>query len=129
LGIVRELGFLYESSMMSDDRPYELLQNGQPTGLVEIPVEWIADDAPLFNVQGANYASPREVAQVWIDEFDKAWEEGTLFVLTMHPHITGHRSRIVALELLLEHMRAKGKVWFATHRAAAEYVKQEAGRN
>ena len=127
LSIIRELGFQYESSMMSDDRPYELLQNGTPTGLVEIPVEWILDDAPLFNVQGANYASPREVAQVWIDEFDKAWEEGTMFVLTMHPHVSGHRSRIVALELLIDHMRAKGKVWFATHGGAVEYVKREAG--
>ena len=126
LSIIRDLGFTYESSMMSDDRPYELLQDGQPTGIVEIPVEWILDDAPLFNVQGANYASPRDVAQVWIDEFDRAWEEGTMFVLTMHPHISGHRSRIVALELLIAHMRAKGNVWFATHRQAAEYVKQQA---
>ena len=127
LSIIRDLGFMYESSMMSDDRPYELLQNGQPTGIVEIPVEWILDDAPLFNVQGANYASPREVAQVWIDEFDKAWEERTMFVLTMHPHIIGHRSRIVALELLIDHIRKKEGVWFATHRQAVEYVKQQAG--
>jgi peptidoglycan/xylan/chitin deacetylase (PgdA/CDA1 family) len=129
LSIVRELGFVYESSMMSDDRLYELLQDGQPTGIVEIPVEWILDDAPLFNVQGTNYASPREVAQVWIDEFDKAWEERTMFVLTMHPHIIGHRSRIVALERLIDHIRAKpsGTVWFATHRAAVEYAKREAG--
>lgn len=127
LSIIRELGFMYESSMMSDDRPYELLQNGQPTGIVEIPVEWILDDAPLFNVQGTNYAPPREVAQVWIDEFDKAWEEGTMFVLTMHPHVIGHRSRIVALELLIDHINSKGSVWFATHRQAAEYAKKEAG--
>lgn len=127
LSIIRELGFIYESSMMADDRPYELLQDGQPTGIVEIPVDWILDDAPLFNVQGANYASPREVAQVWIDEFDKAWEERTMFVLTMHPHIIGHRSRIVALEILIDHIRKKGNVWFATHRQAAEYVKKEAG--
>lgn len=127
LSIIRELGFMYESSMMSDDRPYELLQNGQPTGIVEIPVEWILDDAPLFNVQGTNYAPPREVAQVWIDEFDKAWEEGTMFVLTMHPHVIGHRSRIVALELLIDHINSKGRVWFATHRQAAEYAKKEAG--
>ena len=127
LAIIRELGFTYESSMMSDDRPYELLQNGQPTGMVEIPVEWILDDAPLFNVQGANYSAPRAVAQVWIDEFAKAYEEGTMFVLTMHPHVIGHRSRMVALEMLLDYIRAKGKVWFATHRAVAEYVKREAG--
>ncbi|HEX6314572.1 MAG TPA: polysaccharide deacetylase [Gemmatimonadaceae bacterium] len=127
LSIIRELGFMYESSMMADDRPYELLQDGQPTGIVELPVEWILDDAPLFNVQGANYASPREVAQVWIDEFDKAWEERTMFLLTMHPHVIGHRSRIVALELLIDHIRKKGGVWFATHRQAVEYVKKEAG--
>ena len=127
LTILRELGFQYESSMMSDDSPYELMQNGQPTGMVEIPVEWILDDAPLFGVQGANYSPPRDVAQVWIDEFDKAWEEGTMFVLTMHPHVIGHRSRIVALEMLINHMRAKGKVWFATHGGAVEYVKREAG--
>ena len=126
LDIIRELGFTYESSMMSDDRPYELMQDGKATGIVEIPVEWILDDAPLFNVQGANYASPRDVAQVWIDEFDKAWEEGTMFVLTMHPHISGHRSRIVALELLIDHIQKKGNVWFATHRQAVEYVKQQA---
>jgi len=127
LKIIRELGFLYESSMMSDDRPYELLQNGEPTGVVELPVEWIQDDAPLFNVQGANYASPREVAQVWIDEFDRAWDEGTMFLLTMHPHIIGHRSRIVALELLLDHIQKKGLAWFATHRSAADFVAQAAG--
>ena len=127
LSIVRELGFRYESSMMSDDRPYELMQHGQPTGIVEIPVEWILDDAPLFGVQGTNYSSPRDVARVWIDEFDRAWEEGTMFVLTMHPHIVGHRSRMVALELLIDHIRAKGKIWFATHAAAAEYVRREAG--
>ena len=42
--------------------------------------------------------NPRDVMQVWIDEFDKAWEEGTMFLLTMHPHVIGHRSRIIALE-------------------------------
>jgi len=127
--ILRELGFRYESSMMSDESPYELMENGQPTGLVELPVEWIMDDAPLFNPQGNAYSPPREVAQVWIDEFDKAWEEGTMFVLTMHPHISGHRSRVAALEVLIDHMKSKGGVWFATHEETAEYVRRQAGMN
>lgn len=127
LAIVRELGFTYESSMMSDERPYELMQDGKPTGVVELPVEWIMDDAPLFNPQGNAYANPRDVAQVWMDEFDRAWDEGTVFLLTMHPHISGHRSRIVALDMLIEHMKRKGSVWFATHREVAEYAKQQAG--
>ena len=52
LAILRDMGFRYESSLMADDSPYELLQNGRPTGLVEIPVEWILDDAPLFDPRG-----------------------------------------------------------------------------
>ena len=127
LDIVRRMGFLYESSLMADDRPYELVQDGHPTGVVELPVEWILDDAPLFNPQGTRYSPPREVMQVWIDEFDRAWEEGTMFLLTMHPHITGHRSRIVALEGLIAHIKAKGDVWFGTHEQAARYVRAQAG--
>jgi peptidoglycan/xylan/chitin deacetylase (PgdA/CDA1 family) len=123
LRILRELGFLYDSSLMSDDRPYELLEHGQPTGIVELPVEWILDDAPLVDPRGSNYSAPREVLQVFIDEFDRAWEERGMFVLTVHPHIIGHRSRILVLEKLIEHIQAKGGAWFATHRQAAEYVK------
>jgi peptidoglycan/xylan/chitin deacetylase (PgdA/CDA1 family) len=127
LQIVRDMGFLYESSLMADDRPYELLQDGEPTGIVELPVEWILDDAPLFNPQGTRYSPPREVMQVWIDEFDKAWEERTMFLLTMHPHITGHRSRIVALEGLIDHIQSRGGAWFGTHAEAALWVRQQAG--
>jgi hypothetical protein len=43
--------------------------------------------------------------------FDGALAEGGVFLLTMHPHDIGHRSRIA----LLEHLNALGKVWFATH--------------
>ncbi len=129
LRILRDMGFRYESSLMADDAPYELLQNGEPTGLVELPVEWILDDAPLFDPRGQSYASPRDVARVWMDEFDKALEEGTMLVLTLHPHVSGHRSRIVALEQLIAHIEktACGKVWWATHADAAEYVRKAAG--
>jgi peptidoglycan/xylan/chitin deacetylase (PgdA/CDA1 family) len=127
LRIIRDLGFVYESSLMADDSPYEILAGGQPTGMVELPVEWILDDAPLFNPQGDRYSAPRDVLQVWIDEFDKAYEEGGMFLLTMHPHVIGHRSRIRVLELLIEHIRRKPGVWFGTHREAAEYVKRAAG--
>ncbi|MDP5053713.1 MAG: polysaccharide deacetylase, partial [Congregibacter sp.] len=126
LSIVRDMGFLYESSLMHDDRPYELLQNGEATNLVELPVEWILDDAPLMNPVGDRYMNPRDVMQVWIDEFDKAWEEKTMFLLTMHPHVSGHRSRIVALEGLIKHIKAKGDVWFATHEEAARYIRKQA---
>jgi peptidoglycan-N-acetylglucosamine deacetylase len=123
LDILRDVGFLYDSSLMADDDPYEIEAGGQPTGIVELPVEWILDEAPLINPRGNSYTPPRDLAQVWIDEFDVAWKEGGMFVLTTHPHLIGHRSRMVALALLVDHIRSKPGVWFATHRAAAEYVK------
>ena len=128
LRILREMGFRYESSLMADDSPYELLQRGERTGMVELPVEWILDDAPLFDPRGQSYMNPRDVAKVWIDEFDKAYDERGMFLLTLHPHVSGHRSRIIALELLLAHIRSKpaSQVWYGTHAAAAEYVRKTA---
>ena len=127
LDLLLELDFLYDSSLMADDRPYELEADGEATGLVELPVDWILDDAPLFNPLGDRYASPREVLEVYKDEFDGAYEEGTMFLLTMHPHYIGHRSRIVILRELIDHMRSKPGVWFGTHREAVEWVKERAG--
>ena len=45
LAIEKELGLLYDSSLMADEDCYELLLDGEETGLVELPVEWVRDDA------------------------------------------------------------------------------------
>ena len=127
LDIIRDLGFLYDSSLMADDRPYEINAHGEPTGMVELPVEWIMDDAPVFNPRGASYSHPRDVLEVWKDDFDGAYAEGTMFLLTMHPHVIGHRSRIVVLEELIDYIQGHEGVWFATHLEAAQYVKEQAG--
>jgi len=126
LELLLEMGFLYDSSLMADDRPYELLANGRPTGLVELPVDWILDDAPLMNPLGDRYSSPRDVLQVYRDEFELAYHERTMFLLTMHPHLIGHRSRITVLEALIEYMRSREGVWFGTHEAAVRWVKLQA---
>jgi hypothetical protein len=69
-----------------------------------------------------------DVLEIYRAEFDKAYEEGSMFLLTMHPFVTGHRSRMAALEKLVVHMKARPGVWFATHeqvaRAAAEQLKK-----
>jgi len=130
LRICREMGLLYDSSLMADDDPYELVEEGEPTGIVELPVEWIKDDAPYLNMQRfaaiRPYTPPSGVLEIFKAEFDGAWDEGGLFVLTMHPHIIGHRSRMYLLEALVEHIKGKGKVWFATHAEVAAYCKEQA---
>lgn len=130
LAISREMGVLYDSSLMADDDPYELLEDGQPTGVVELPVEWIRDDAIYFNMDRFSglrpYTPPSSVLEIFTAEFDGAYAEGGLFLLTMHPHIIGHRSRIALLERLIEHIRGHAGVWFATHADIARYVKEHA---
>ncbi len=127
LQIIREMKLLYDSSLMADDDAYELMDGGEATGIVELPPEWIRDDAVYFNFHRFSalrpYTPPSGVEEIFRAEFDGAFEEGGLFLLTMHPHITGHRSRLPLLERLIHHMKAKGPCWFATHAQVAEYVK------
>jgi hypothetical protein len=49
-----------------------------------------------------------------------------MFLLTMHPHYIGHRSRIVVLRELIEHIKTKPDVWFGTHEAAVRWVREQA---
>lgn len=130
IDIVAELGLDYDSSLMADEAPYELLLDGRPTGLVEIPVEWLRDDAVylLFNRNPPTrpWMSPDDVFAVFRRELDAAWEEGGLFQLVMHPFVIGYRSRIWILEALIEHACGKGGVWFATHADVARWVREQA---
>jgi len=125
LSITREMGLLYDSSLMGDDDPYELLEKGEPTGVVELPVEWIKDDAVYFNMDRFSALRPNMppsgVLEIFKAEFDGAWQDGGLFILTMHPHYIGHRSRLALLADLIDHMKSCGGVWFATHEEIARY--------
>ena len=127
LSICREMGLLYDSSLMADDDPYELLEDGEATGMVELPVEWIRDDAVYFNMDRFSalrpYTAPSAVLEIFKAEFDGALAEGGLFLLTMHPHITGHRSRMPMLEELIRYIQSHTGVWFATHAEVAAYCR------
>lgn len=123
LSIIEELGLAYDSSLMADDDCYEILAAGRRTGVIEVPCDWIRDD---FVYQGLNLTTgtlprvaPEQSFAIYRDEFDAAYADGGLFQLTMHPHVTGHRSRMVWLRRLLEHIAGHDGVWFATHEQVA----------
>ena len=48
-----------------------------------------------------------------------------MFVLTLHPHVTGHRAPMRELDQLIAYMKAKPGVWFATGEQIARYVKSQ----
>ena len=124
LGLILDAGFLYDSSLMAMDEPYEVLGDGKPTGLVELPIEWILDDFPYYsgNAQGS-LPSPEAVFQIYKDEFDVAYDERTMVIITLHPHVSGHRSRLAQLDRFVTYMKSKPGVWFATLEQIARAVK------
>jgi peptidoglycan/xylan/chitin deacetylase (PgdA/CDA1 family) len=127
LAIARDMGLLYDSSLMADVDCYELLLDGEPSGVVELPVEWIRDDAVYFNMNRfaglRPYTPPSDVYDIFRRELEAAHAEGGIFQLTMHPHISGYRSRIWILDHLIQHAKNLGNVWFATHADVVRHAK------
>jgi peptidoglycan/xylan/chitin deacetylase (PgdA/CDA1 family) len=115
--LLKRHGFLYDSSLMGNDIPY--LVEAADDQLIELPVQWLLDDAPYFH--GGSLANPRDVFETWRDEFEGMYEHNCVFVLTCHPFISGRPSRVLLLERLIRHIRSFPGVWFATLEEIARY--------
>jgi peptidoglycan/xylan/chitin deacetylase (PgdA/CDA1 family) len=130
LAIEKEMGLLYDSSLMSDEDCYEILLDGEPSGVVELPVEWVRDDAVYFMMNRFSalrpYTPPTDVLDIFRREFDAAYEEHGIFQLTMHPHVIGYRSRIWILDEIIRHANSRPGVWFATHAEIARWAREHA---
>ncbi len=130
LAIAKEVGLEYDSSLMADEDCYELLLDGEPTNIVELPVEWVRDDAVYFMMNRFQslrpYTPPSDVFEIFRRELDAAYAEGGIFQLTCHPHVIGYRSRIWILEELLRYAKSKGDVWFGTHAQIVAWARTHA---
>jgi peptidoglycan/xylan/chitin deacetylase (PgdA/CDA1 family) len=114
-GILKRHGFLYDTSLMGNDIPYEIDSEEGP--IIELPIQWLLDDAPLFrHVYGATnaIADPGRVLQMWSQEFAGMHAENGAFILTCHPFVSGRASRIQLMEDLVAYMRKFRGVWFTT---------------
>ena len=126
-GLLAERGFLYDTSLMDADHPYELAVAGGGR-LVEIPVQWALDDweqycyIPEFSGSGL-IESPRKAAEIWRLEFEGLRSVGGCFVLTNHPFLSGRPSRAAALSELVEHVVSCADVWVAPLREIAAHVR------
>ncbi len=126
--MLREFGFEFDSSLMADDRPHELLAGTTPTGIIEFPVDWSLDDWPYFQLEWATpwpgLREPNEVFEIWKEEFEGIRNHGGVLVLTMHPQVIGHWHRLRMLERLLDHMQANNDVWFATLSEIGDHIQR-----
>jgi peptidoglycan/xylan/chitin deacetylase (PgdA/CDA1 family) len=122
LGLIRKAGFLYDSSLQAMDEPYEIVSNGEPTGMIELAIDWTLTETPYLGRNGA-MPSSEQLYQMYREEFDGAYEQRTMFVLTLHPHVTGHRAPMQHLEKFVSYMKSKPGVWFATGEQITRYLK------
>ncbi|MGE3783161.1 MAG: polysaccharide deacetylase, partial [Alphaproteobacteria bacterium] len=109
---------------------YELLLDGSPCGVVELPVEWVRDDAVYFMMNRFSalrpYTPPSDVFDIFRREFEAAYDDGGLFQLTMHPHVIGYRSRVWILDELIRLAQSRPDVWFGTHAEVARWATEHA---
>ena len=124
LDLIRKKGFLYDSSLQALDEPYEIMSNGKSTGLIELAIDWTLTETPFLG-QNGRMPSPELLYGLYKDEFDGAYKEGTMFVLTLHPYLSGHRAPMKHLESFVAYMKSKPGVWFATGEQIARYVKDQ----
>lgn len=120
LAALRTRGLAYDSSLMGHDHPYSI------DAITELPVQWLIDDAIHFKFMGggADKWQPRSAAEVgamWRDEFEAGRRYGQLFMITVHPWLSGRAGRLAMLEDLLGHIKSQDDVWHATAAEIAEW--------
>jgi peptidoglycan/xylan/chitin deacetylase (PgdA/CDA1 family) len=102
------------------------LVRGSEIDLVEFCGNWYVDDLPpmMFIKQSANshgFVSPRDIEQLWIDQFDWVYRELDYAVIpvTLHPDVSGRPQVLLMLERFIEYVQGHAGVRFVTMEAAA----------
>jgi peptidoglycan-N-acetylglucosamine deacetylase len=126
LELVEEHGFVYDSSLMTDDfRPFhprigdrvsrdEPLVRGRESSLWELPLCFELDDWPHFQFAFSPYrhglAAPGAVLEIWQGELEwmDANVDGGVLTVCMHPQVIGRAHRIAMLDRFVEAGRGLG---------------------
>ncbi|GAA9193832.1 polysaccharide deacetylase [Helicobacter pylori] len=147
-------GFKYDHSLMHNDfTPYYVrvgdswskidysleakdwmkpLIRGVETDLVEIPANWYLDDLPpmMFIKKSPNsfgFVSPRDIGQMWIDQFDWVYREMdyAVFSMTIHPDVSARPQVLLMHEKIIEHInKHEGVRWVTFNEIADDFLKR-----
>ena len=142
-------GFTYDHSLMHNDfHPYYVrvgdqwtridyalparqwmkpLVRGEETDLIEIPASWYLDDLPpmMFIKKSPNshgFVNPRDIEQMWRDQFDWVYREYdyAVFTMTIHPDVSGRPQVLLMHERLIEYINSHEGVHWATFAEIAQ---------
>jgi len=105
------------------------LVRGEETDLIEIPANWYLDDLPpmMFIKKSPNshgFVSPRDIEQMWRDQFDWVYREMDygVFAITIHPDVSGRPQVLLMLERLIEYINGHdGCEWMKFEDIATDF--------
>ena len=122
-----EEGFLYDASLMGDEVPY--IVKTKKGEFIELPTDWPLDDAIhyMFNIDLGvmmQMQSPERAMEIYMAEFEAAYDQGGLWVGAWHPWISGRRARWARAEKMIEELLERGGVWFASMEEIASHVRK-----
>lgn len=131
LRLFLEHGYIYSSNWRNQDGPFLHIIDGKEVPLVELPKDSILDDTAYdFYTDSAperyELKSPREMLEIWKEEFDSLAAEGRMMNFVLHPQFIGRASRVNMLSELIGYMLAHG-AWLDTNAHVAEYILKERG--
>jgi peptidoglycan/xylan/chitin deacetylase (PgdA/CDA1 family) len=108
LRLLRDLGYLYDSSALDDDVPYPLVEDGAP-GMIELPWSEGLSDATHFRRR-----LTQDRAELFLtEELDALMPVGNYACLTLHPRGDlglSRAARLPILHRLIERARNAGLV-------------------
>lgn len=128
-------GFEYSSSMRGADFPYRTIINGKSTDFIEIPTKWELDDYvqlaynlyPAEPVGQGRISGYKNVFENFKWEFEGYYEYGLCISYMFHPQVIGSPGRLLLLDELIQYMKEKEDVWFATGSEIADWIRDGKG--
>lgn len=110
-------GIVYDSSFKDDIVPYRQVMPDGSSGLVELPENPTLDDC-AYGLSSTTTPRPlfgkEHVLGIWQEEFKQTYEWGGLFILVLHPQVTGRPMRMAILRDFIKFTRNFSGVWYAT---------------
>ncbi|MEQ8344191.1 MAG: polysaccharide deacetylase [Sneathiellaceae bacterium] len=103
------------------------LKRGVETDLIEIPASWYLDDLPpmMFIKTAPNshgFVNPRDIEQMWMDQFDWVYRnyDYAVFTMTIHPDVSGRPQVLSMHERIIRHIKSHEGTRFMTFDAIAD---------
>jgi peptidoglycan/xylan/chitin deacetylase (PgdA/CDA1 family) len=126
--ILRDAGFKYTSDFMHTLLPTFNEVDGKVIDMINLPGSWVLDDAVYFQFHITIRTAMRraaDVLEIYKEEFRAVHAAGGLFVLVMHPQLSGRPSRVLMLKEFMDYVKGFDGVWMPRPIDVVEYWRSE----